>query len=86
MVHFAMAALVISLLSKKIAKLKDTKHNKYVKEKVTELESQKTIVLLVPIIGPIMGYGLVKAIVPGIPERGYRANNPGETDSSSDGG
>tara|TARA_B100001063_G_C16689184_1_gene516074 strand:+ start:72 stop:374 length:303 start_codon:yes stop_codon:yes gene_type:complete len=85
LVHLALASTILFQFSKVISNLQHKKNNKFTAQKISKLKAHKPLVLLVPIIGPIIGFGIIKGLNTGIPEKGLLVNSPGKTDICSDG-
>jgi len=85
LVHFVFAIVVTSQVSKVILRLQKIKNNRYASKKINELERYRVFALFAPIFGPIVAYGILKGIKPGISEKGYMANNPNSPNVNSEG-
>ena len=85
LVHFIFAIVVASQITKVVLRLQKIKNNRYVSKKINELERYRVFALFAPIFGPIVAYGILKGIKPGISEKGYMANNPYSPNVNSEG-
>jgi uncharacterized membrane protein len=85
LVHFVFAVVVVSQISKVVSRRQKIKNNRYASKKINELERYRVLALFAPIFGPIVAYGILKGINPGISEKGYMANNPNSPNVNSEG-
>jgi hypothetical protein len=79
------ASVVLFLISKSINRLRKLKRNKYIFAHIEKLNRHKILVMVVPLIGPIVGFASVNGLEVGIPEEGLKVNDPGHSSSISDG-
>ena len=84
-IHLVSASVVLFFISKGVKRLLELKRNKYVLKHVNKLKSHRLLVLLLPLIGPIIGFSLINGLKVGIPEKGVKVNGAGESNSFSDG-
>jgi len=84
-IHLVSASVVLFFISKSVKRLLELKRNKYVLKHVNKLKNHRLLVLLLPLIGPIIGFALINGLEVGIPENGLKVNGPGESNSFSDG-
>jgi hypothetical protein len=83
-IHLMSAVIVFSLISRKIQSLSECKRNKYILRQIKTLEGYRSLVVLLPLIGPIVGLAIVNGAVLGVPEKGLKVNSPGGSNSFSD--
>ena len=84
-IHLVSAVIVYSLIYCKVQRLSECNRNKYVLRQIETLKGQKLLVALLPLIGPIIGFAILKGAVLGVPEKGLKVNSPGGSNSQSDG-
>lgn len=84
-IHLVSAVIVYSLISRKVQRLSEFNRNKYVLRQIETLKGQILLVVLLPLIGPIIGFAILNGAAPGVPEKGLKINNPGESNSFTDG-
>ncbi len=83
-IHLVCASIVLFLISRSINRLGKLKRNKYILGHIEKLNNHKLLVLLLPLIGPIVGFALINGLEVGIPEKGLQVNSLGKSDSNSD--
>ena len=84
-IHLVCAWVVLFLISKSVNRLLELKSNKYILLHIDKLKSYRLLVILLPVIGPIVGFDIVNGLELGITEKGLKINSPGESSSFSDG-
>jgi hypothetical protein len=84
-IHLVSAVIVYPLISSKIQSLSKYKRNKYVLRQIKTLEDHRLLAAILPLIGPIIGFAILKGAVLGVPEKGLKVNSPGDSNSFSDG-
>ncbi len=84
-IHIVCASIVLILMYKKVRSLLDGKRNKYVLRQIEKLQNHRLLVALLPLIGPIVGFAIINGAVLGVPEKGFKVNDPRGSNSFSDG-
>ena len=84
-IHLVCASVVLFLISKSVKHLLELKRNKYILSHIDKLKRHRLLVILLPVIGPIVGFAITKGFEVGITEKGLKVNSPGESSSSTDG-
>ncbi|SET40524.1 hypothetical protein [Thalassotalea agarivorans] len=84
LVHVLCACIVFVLILKRIDGLKKLKRNKYIVAHIDRLESYKLLVLVLPVIGPIIGWAISNGLDTGITETGLKVNDSGGTSADFD--
>jgi uncharacterized membrane protein YdjX (TVP38/TMEM64 family) len=83
-IHLVCASIVLFLISRSINRLGKLKRNKYILGHIEKLNNHKLLVLLLPLIGPIVGFALINGLEVGISEKGLQVNSPEKSNSNSD--
>jgi nitrate/nitrite transporter NarK len=82
--HAIAAAICLFFIFRKIEALRKVKQSKKTLEMQNVLNNHIWLVALLPIAGPIVGYAILRGVLLGVPERGFKVNDPGGSNSSSD--
>ena len=82
--HFICACWVFVLILKRIEGLKNLKRNKYIVAHIKRLERHKILVLVLPFIGPIIGWAISNGLQFGISDTGLSVNDPGSPEIPND--
>jgi len=83
-IHLICAVITLFSISGKVRSLSKGKRNKFTLSQIDKLNGQRWLVVLLPIIGPIVGFAITCGTVLGVHDKGFRVNDPGGLDSFSD--
>ncbi len=81
-IHFMCAAIALCTIYRKVRSLSQGKRNKFTVRKIDRLNGQRWLIVLLPIIGPIVGFSITQGPVPSAPDKGLKVNDPGGLGSS----
>ena len=85
-IHLVLASPVLFFMFRRIEKVREAKLPKKHKQQIEMMNKHIWVVALLPIAGPIIGAALLKGLELGVPEKGFKVNDPGGRDSASDDG
>lgn len=83
-IHFLCSGVILMLIKAKLNILKNGKKNRFTERQIIKLNQTQRLVILLPIVGPIIGFSAAHNVRSHHEEKGLRVNSSSDINSEQD--